>query len=433
MRMYDIIAHKRDGEELTNEEIKYFTQGCVSGDIPDYQIAALLMAIYINGMSDAEILNLTLAMRDSGSIADLSEIEGQTVDKHSTGGVGDKTTLIVVPITAAIGCKVVKMSGRGLGHTGGTVDKLESIPGFRTEITHDEIIKIVNEVGACMIGQSGELASADKKLYDIRDVTATVDSLPLIASSIMSKKLACASDCILLDVKFGSGALMQDMGDAMSLASEMVKIGKSAGKKTSAVLTNMDVPLGFAVGNSFEVIEAVKVLKGEQKGDLYDVSIELAAHMAHLTSGLPLAECRRLSSEAIDNGTAFQKLKDIVKAQGGDVSYLDDTSLFEQSQYCTEIKADRLGYISKLDTKKIGEASRLLGAGREVKEDKIDHSAGIMFEKKTGDFVNPGETIATLYTNDDESIYDAAVVFDSAITYSDAKPEMQPLIYDVIK
>ncbi len=433
MKMYDIIAKKRDGKELTREEILFFTKGCSNDTIPDYQTAALLMAIYLNGMTDNEILSLTLAMRDSGESANLSEIEGHTVDKHSTGGVGDKTTMIVVPIAAALGCKVVKMSGRGLGHTGGTVDKLESIPGFRTEITRNRLVVIVNSVGACMVGHSANLAPADKKIYNLRDVTATVDSLPLIASSIMSKKLACASDCILLDVKFGSGALMTDMGEAMSLANEMVKIGKAAGKKMAAVLTSMDMPLGFAVGNSLEVIEAVKVLKGEQKGDLYDICIELAAHMAHLTSGLPISECRRLSIEAIDNGTAFLKFKEIVAAQGGDTACLDNTELFERAEFCTEIKAARFGYISHLNTQLIGKASMELGAGRAVIDDKIDHAAGIILEKKTGDYVAPGDIIATLYTNDDSMIYDAAVIFDSAIEYADSKPETPPLIYDVIK
>ncbi len=433
MRMYDIIARKRDGLELTRDEIYFFTRGCSTGEIPDYQTAALLMAIYLNGMSDAEILNLTLAMRDSGETADLTEIEGHTVDKHSTGGVGDKTTMIVVPMAAAIGCKVVKMSGRGLGHTGGTVDKLESIPGMRTEITRHRLVEIVNTVGACMVGHSANLAPADKKIYDLRDVTATVESLPLIASSIMCKKLACASDCILLDVKYGSGALMKDIGEAMSLANEMVKIGRSAGKKAAAVLTNMDIPLGYAVGNALEVIEAVKVLKGEQKGDLYEICIELTAHMAHLTSGLPMAECRRLSVESIDNGTAFEKFKEIVAAQGGDPKYLDDTSLFVPAQYCSEIKAERFGYISHMDTQLVGEASRILGAGRALKDDNIDFSAGIVFEKKTGDYVEPGNTIATIYTNDDEKIYEAAMMIDSALTYSDMAPEKPPLIYDVIK
>ena len=433
MRMYDIIAKKRDGLELTKDEIYYFINGCTNSEIPDYQISALLMAIYLNGMSDAETLELTLAMRDSGEIADLSEIEGHIVDKHSTGGVGDKTSMIVVPIAAAIGCKVVKMSGRALGHTGGTVDKMESIPGFRTSLTHEEMVENVNSIGACMIGHSKVLAPADRKLYKLRDVTATVSSLPLIASSIMSKKLACAGDGILLDVKFGSGALMTDMSDAMSLASEMVKIGKSAGKKTTAVLTNMDVPLGYAIGNSLEVIEAVNVLKGLQKGDLYDVSIELAAHMGHLSSGLPIDECRKLSEEAVADGTAFEKFKEIVAAQGGDTSALDDTSLLPSAEYFLEVNADNSAFISEMNTQIIGNASMMLGAGRVVKDDQIDYGAGIRLFKKTGDFVNSGELVAVLCTNDPDKLIDAVTLFESAIVYSDTQPALQPLIYDVIK
>lgn len=432
MRMYDIIAKKRDGKELTPAEIKFFIDGCTSGEIPDYQVSALLMAIYINGMSDAETVNLTLAMRDSGSKADLGGISGPTVDKHSTGGVGDKTSMIVVPIAAALGCKVVKMSGHALGHTGGTVDKLESIPGFCTELTQAEMIRTVNSVGACMIGHNSDLAPADMKLYALRDVTATVSSLPLIASSIMSKKLACGCDCILLDVKFGSGALLANIDDSLSLASEMVRIGKAAGKKTTAVLTNMDIPLGYAVGNSLEVAEAVRVLRGEQKGDLYDICIELAAHMAHMTSGLPIAECRRLSEEAIANGTAFEKFKEIVASQGGSPDALDDTSLLPSARFCCEIKANRFGYISRINTHRIGTISMKLGAGRAVKEDEIDYGAGIILEKKTGDFVKDGDVIATLFTNSPERLTDALSEYDSAIEYSDDKPILQPLIYDVI-
>ncbi len=433
MRMYDIIAKKRDGLELNHSEMEFFIKGCTSGDIPDYQTAALLMAIYLNGMSDAELLDMTLAMRDSGRIADFSGIEGHTVDKHSTGGVGDKTTMIVVPMAAALGCKIVKMSGRGLGHTGGTVDKLESVPGFRTALTHEEIVRSVNEIGACMIGHSDDLAPADKKLYYLRDVTATVSSLPLIASSIMSKKLACGSDCILLDVKFGSGALMSDMSEAVSLASEMVKIGKSAGKRTAAVLTNMDVPLGYAVGNSLEVEEAVRILRGEQKGDLYEISIELTAHMAHLASGLPMTECRRLSVEVIDNGTAFEKLKEIIAAQGGDTTVIDDTSLLPKARFSCDIKAEATGYIAHMNTQKIGEISMILGAGRAVKEDVIDHAAGILLRKKTGDAVTQGDVIATLYTNDSEKILESVMAYESVVTYSEVPPEVPPLIYDVIK
>ncbi len=433
MRMYDIIAKKRDGVELSKEEIEFFAKGCTSGEIPDYQVSALLMAIYINGMSDTETFNLTIAMKNSGDVADLTAVEGMTVDKHSTGGVGDKTTMIVVPMAAALGCKMVKMSGRALGHTGGTVDKLESIPGYRSELSKKEIFEITNRIGACMIGHTGNLAPADRKMYGIRDVTATVDSLPLIASSIMSKKLACGSDGILLDVKFGSGALMTDMSDAVSLASEMVKIGKTASKKTIALLTNMDVPLGYAVGNALEVKEAVRVLKGEQKGDLYDICIELTTYLAHISSGLPYAECRRLSAECIDNLTAFEKFKEIISAQGGDTSVIDDTSKLPLARYQYEIKAERSGYIAHMNTQEIGMISMSLGAGRAVKEDKIDYTAGIIISKKTGDFVNVGDTIAILHTNNESKIYEAVMKYNLAVTCSEVKPELQPLIYDVVK
>lgn len=429
MRIYDIIAKKRDSGELTREEISFFVKGCTSGEIPDYQTSALLMAIYLNGMTDRETSDLTSEMAKSGDTADMSAIEGLTVDKHSTGGVGDKTTLIVVPIVAALGGKVAKMSGRGLGHTGGTVDKLESIPGFRTELSPKEFFDNVNALGAAMIGQSGNLAPADKKLYALRDVTATVSCIPLIASSIMSKKLASGSDCIVLDVKVGSGAFMKSLDDAKQLARQMVNIGNACGRKVSAVLTNMDIPLGFAVGNSLEVIEAVKVLKGEQKGDLYDVCIELAANMFALTSGKSLDECRELAKGSVENGSAFRKLKEIVNAQSGDVKVLDDTDLFAKAKYSFNITADESGYISRLDSEKIGISSVVLGAGRETKGEKIDHSAGIILNKKTGDLVNKGDVLATLYTNNQDKLCNAEKIFLSAVEFSDEKPDKEPLIY----
>lgn len=428
MRMYDIIAKKRDKNELSSEEISYFVKGFTNGEIPDYQASALLMAVYLNGMTDREIADLTLEMAQSGDTADMSAVNGLTVDKHSTGGVGDKTTLIAVPIAAALGCKAAKMSGRGLGHTGGTVDKLESIPGFRTELSPDEFFDNVNKIGAAMIGQSGNLAPADKKIYALRDVTATVSSIPLIASSIMSKKLASGSDCIVLDVKVGSGAFMKNIDDAKQLARQMVSIGKACGRKVSAVLTNMDIPLGFAVGNSLEVIEAVKVLKGEQKGDLYDVSIELAANMLTLTTDKPLDVCRELAKGAVDDGSAFKKLKEIVNAQGGDTAVLDDTELFEKAKYCFNITADESGYISRLDSEKIGISSVILGAGREHKGEKIDHSAGIILSKKTGDFVSKGGIMAVMFTNDRNKLSEAEKVFKSAVEISEEKPAVGELI-----
>ncbi|MBQ2152068.1 MAG: thymidine phosphorylase, partial [Clostridia bacterium] len=340
MNIIEIIAKKRDNKELTKEEITFFVKGVTDGSIPDYQTAALLMAIFLNGMTDRETADLTLAMADSGERVDLSSVNGLTVDKHSTGGVGDKTTLIAVPIAAALGAHTAKMSGRALGHTGGTVDKLESIPGFSTAIEPDRFIDIINKTGAAMIGQSKDIAAADKKLYALRDVTSTVESIPLITSSIMSKKIASGSDCIVLDVKCGSGAFMKTSDDAQKLAQAMLRIGKMCGKNITALITNMDIPLGNMVGNTLEVIEAVKVLKGEQKGDLYDLCIELGANMYSLTSSKPLEECRTLAVEAVESGRAFEKLKEIVSAQGGDVSYLDDTSKLERSRYCFEVLSE---------------------------------------------------------------------------------------------
>lgn len=432
MRMYDIISKKRDGGELTNDEIAFFVKGITDGSIPDYQSAAFLMAVYLNGMTDREIAALTKEMANSGDTADMSAVKGITVDKHSTGGVGDKTTLVVVPIVAALGGKVVKMSGRGLGHTGGTVDKLESIPGFRTVLPPEELVGIVNGVGAAMIGQSGELAPADKKMYALRDVTATVSSIPLIASSIMSKKIASGSKCIVLDVKVGSGAFMKNIEDARQLAGQMVRIGADCGRRVSAVITNMNIPLGCAVGNSLEVIEAVNVLKGRVGGDLYEVCIELAANMIMLTREKKLDECRELAKSAVSDGSAFRKLKEIVAAQGGNTDYLENTELFEKASYRLEITAKETGYISRLDSERIGEASVVLGAGREKKEDIIDYSAGIILVKKTGSKVNKGDIIAQLYTNDENTLSAAEKMFTSAVEISQQKPAAEPLIYEVI-
>lgn len=428
MRMFDIIAKKRDGGELTDSEIAFFVKGCTSGQIPDYQISALLMAIYLKGMSERETEVLTLEMAKSGEQVDLSVIDGVTVDKHSTGGVGDKTTLIVVPIVAALGGKVVKMSGRGLGHTGGTVDKLESINGFKTELSPEEFIECVNTVGACMIGQSGNLAPADKKLYALRDVTATVSCIPLIASSIMSKKLASGSDCIVLDVKVGSGAFMKTFADAQKLSEQMIRLGNAAGRKVASVITNMDIPLGYAIGNSLEVIEAVKILKGEQKDELYEVCIELAANMLSLTSGKTLPECRQLACFAVENGLAFSKLKEIVAAQDGDVGQIDNTELFPKAKIAHKVISQNSGYISSMNSEMIGSASAFLGAGRTQKGDPIDHSAGIILEKKTGDFVSKGETIATLYTNNQQKVSESESAFFSSLRFSDSKPVKQPII-----
>ncbi|HCE34735.1 MAG TPA: thymidine phosphorylase, partial [Clostridiales bacterium] len=398
MRMYDIIKNKRDGGKLSKEEIDFFVKGYTAGEIPDYQASALCMAIYFRGMDDEETTNLTLAIAASGDKVDLSGINGVKVDKHSTGGVGDKTSLIIAPIVASYGVKVAKMSGRGLGHTGGTIDKLEAIDGYQTSIDKKEFFRIVNEVGVSIIGQSGNLAPADKKLYALRDVTATVDSLPLIVSSIMGKKLAAGADCILLDVKTGSGGFMKTLEDSTKLAKSMVEIGHLAGKKVIALITDMDVPLGKAIGNSLEVIEAVETLRGEGPEDLTEICIDIAANMLYMAGKGTVKECEALAKKAIADGSALQTLVKMVHAQGGNEKLLLDTSLFKKAAYDYEVKAQKSGYIEHVDTESYGMASLALGAGRAKKEDPIDYSAGITLEKKTGDFVKEGDVIAVLHT-----------------------------------
>lgn len=420
--MYDIIDRKKNGEELTKSEIEYFVGGFTRGEIPDYQASALLMAIWFCGMNDRELADLTLSMAHSGDMINLDAVDGFTVDKHSTGGVGDKTTLIVAPAVAACGGKVAKMSGRGLGFTGGTIDKLESIPGFNTSVGEKEFIDNVNKIGLCIAGQTGKIAPADKKIYALRDVTATVDSIPLIASSIMSKKLAAGSNGIVLDVKCGSGAFMKTYEDAKLLAEKMTAIGQRAGRKTVALITNMDIPLGRAVGNALEVKEAVKILKNEQKDELYEVSVALAAHMLSLVNSKDIYECEKMIRFAIENGSALEKLKEAVDAQDGDISYIDDTSKFIDVSVCIEYKAEKSGYINKIDAQKIGRASVLLGAGREKKDDVIDFGAGIYLCKKTGDEVREGDTVARLYTNKNEYADSALAVIKEAFDYSQKKP-----------
>lgn len=426
MRMYDIIANKRDGKALTDEEIKFFIEGYVAGDIPDYQVSALLMAIYLRGMDDREITTLTLEMAHSGDMVDLSPIDGLKVDKHSTGGVGDKTTLVVAPMVAALGVKVAKMSGRGLGHTGGTLDKLEAIPGTKIDIEEKEFFDIVKKTGVAVIGQTGNLAPADKLLYALRDVTATVESIPLIAGSIMSKKLAAGSDCILLDVKTGSGAFMKTLEDSIELAKTMVAIGERAGRRTVALISDMNRPLGCNIGNSLEVIEAVDTLKGKGPEDLTGVCISLAANMLYLAGKGDINECEALAAKTIKDGSAFEKFKEMIAAQGGDVSVLDDTDKFEKATVIYEVKATEDGYISNIDTEKYGIASVLLGAGREKKGDSIDYSAGIIMNKNTGDAVKKGETIATLLTNKQELCQNAEKTLLEAVTISSEKPELPP-------
>lgn len=433
MRMYDIIHKKRNGGELSEEEIRFFIEGYTDESIPDYQAAALCMAVYFRGMTPKETSILTLAMAESGDQIDLGGIEGFTVDKHSTGGVGDKTSLIVVPIVASCGGKVAKMSGRGLGHTGGTVDKLESIPGFRTELNPDDFIKQVNGIGLCIVGQTGELAPADKKLYALRDVTATVESIPLIASSIMSKKLAAGSKGIVLDVKTGSGAFMKTVEESENLAKEMVAIGKSAGRSVTAVITNMDIPLGDSVGNSLEVIEAIKTLKGEGESDLTEVCLTLAAQMLSMVTGEDEKTCYSMAKGAIDNGLAINKLREMISAQGGNANVVDDYSLFKQPKYTAEIFSECDSYIEHTDAEKIGIASVILGAGREKKGDPIDPSAGIVLKKKTGDYVKKGEPLAVFYTDDEGKIEGAKQEFLDAFTFGNERTQPQKLIYKIIK
>lgn len=429
MRMTDIISKKRDGQELTFEDIKFFIEGYVNNKIPDYQMSAMLMAIYFKGLSNKETFNLTSLMSTSGQTIDLSSIKGIKIDKHSTGGVGDKTTLIVVPIVASLGVKVAKMSGRGLGHTGGTIDKLESIPGLKTDISRSDFFNIVNTVGASIISQSENIVPADKKIYALRDATSTVNSVPLIASSIMSKKIASGSDCILLDVKVGSGAFMKNLDDAFSISSLMVKIGEKFNKKTIALITNMDQPLGNAIGNFLEVIEACETLKGKGPSDLEDICIEISANMLHLANLGDIDHCKKLAYKSLHDKTAFLKLKEIVKAQGGDVSYLDYPQNFIKDITPYKILSKKSGYIKSMNTEKCGLASMILGAGRETKESSIDYKSGIILHKKVGDFVNLNDSIATFYSKNIDKYKTAENIFLESIELSPEKPSKSPLIY----
>lgn len=429
MRMYDLIMKKRNSLELSKEEISYIIKEYVAGNIPDYQMSAFLMAIYFKGMSKEETLYMTMEVAHSGDMVDLSSIKGVKVDKHSTGGVGDKTTLIIAPIVASLGIKVAKMSGRGLGHTGGTVDKLESIPNFKTSLSREEFFDIVNKIGVSVIGQSGNLAPADKKLYALRDVTATVDSIPLIAVSIMSKKLAAGNDCILLDVKTGSGAFMKTVDSAIELAKEMVDIGSNAGKNTLALITDMDIPLGYNIGNSLEVIEAVETLRGRGPKDLTEVCIQLSANMLYLAGKGSIEECIHFANRAIEDGSAYNKFIEMVEAQGGDSNVIKDVDKFEKSKYSFEVKSEYSGYINSMDTESLGIASVMLGAGRETKDSIIDFSAGIIINKKYGEYIEAGEVLATMYANDESLFEAAAKKYLEAIEIKNTRPETKPLIY----
>ena len=432
MRMYDVIKKKRDGGVLSAEEIRAFVEGYTNGSIPDYQAAALCMAIYFRGMNDEETTELTLAVRDSGERLDTSGIKGLRVDKHSTGGVGDKTSLVVAPIVASLGLTVAKMSGRGLGHTGGTIDKLEAIPGFCTDLAVSEFERIVNETGIAIVGQSATLAPADKKLYALRDVTATVDSMPLIASSIMGKKLAADDDCIVLDVKTGSGSFMKSVEDSRTLAKLMVAIGKRAGKRISALITDMDRPLGYAVGNSLEVVEAIETLQGKGPEDLLELSLALTAQILFLADKGTLEECRAMAQDAITSGKALDTFARMVAAQGGNAEFIYHPENFKKAPYVREVKLTESGYIAAVNTEQYGLASLLLGAGRNTKEDEIDLSAGYLLKKKTGDAVQAGDTLAILYASR-EDLFDAAErTLLSATQIIPEAPEARPLIFEVI-
>ncbi|WP_058485420.1 pyrimidine-nucleoside phosphorylase [Defluviitalea phaphyphila] len=432
MRMYDLIIKKRNGQELSREEIDFIVNGYVKGEIPDYQVSALLMAIYFRGMTKEETSNLTMAFVNSGDKVDLSEIKGIKVDKHSTGGVGDKISLIAIPLVASVGIPVAKMSGRGLGHTGGTLDKLESIDGFKIELSKREFINNVNTYKMAIIGQTSNLTPADKKIYALRDVTATVDSIPLIASSIMSKKIASGSDAIVLDVKVGSGAFMKSLDEAKELAKTMVNIGKSLNKKVIAVITNMDQPLGHEVGNANEVKEAIKVLKGQGAEDETNVALTIASYMTVLGGAFKdFDKAYETLKEKIKTGEAINKLKEFIKIQGGNPEIVDNPDKLPSAKYHIEIKAENSGYIEKIDAESIGISAMLLGAGRQTKEDKIDFGAGITIIKKIGDKVKKGDTICILHTNmkyTDNAVEKAK----NAFKISNNKPERPPYVYEVI-
>lgn len=432
MKMYDIIAKKRDKLKLTREEISFFIKGYDDGSIPDYQASAFLMAIFLNGLDDEETAWLTDEMAHSGDMLDLSEFKN-TVDKHSTGGVGDKTTLIVAPIAAAAGCTVAKMSGRGLGHTGGTVDKLESIKGYRTDLNENEFKNLIKKTGIAVIGQSASLTPADKKIYALRDVTATVESIPLIASSIMSKKLAAGAKTIVLDVKFGNGAFMKTKEDALVLAQKMINIGKHCNRNVAAVISDMNSPLGYNIGNSLEVIEAVKVLKGEEKGELYEVAIALAAQMISLSLNIEPKKAEKMAEDIIKSGKAYEKMKEWLSAQGADISFIKDTNKFKKAKYKKEIISLSDGFVFGFNTEALGKAAGALGAGRRIKTDKIDMSAGIVLNIKKGQMVKKGDVLCTLLTDNESLLTEASQIAQKAIEISAERPEISPHIYKILR
>lgn len=433
MRMYDIILKKRANLPLSDKEIRFVIDGYVKGEIPDYQVSALLMTIVFNGMNARELGTLTLAMAQSGNMVDLSNIDGITVDKHSTGGVGDKTTLIIAPLVAACGGKVAKMSGRGLGHTGGTIDKMESIPNLKVSLEQDAFIDQVNKIGLAVIGQSEGLAPADKKLYALRDVTGTVDSIPLIASSVMSKKLASGAQAILLDVKVGSGAFMKNIEDARELAKAMVDIGKENGRSVKAILTDMDRPLGHAIGNALEIREVINTLKGHGPEDLTHECIIMAAHMLVLSHMCDYETALNRVQQALDSGAALERLRLMIEAQGGDSRVIDDDRVLTIGKFTYDVTSPQDGYITHMNKEQCGIASVMLGAGRTIKDGPIDYSAGIVMHKKTGDSVTVGESIATLYASDESLFTNAAQTYLEAITIGNTAPKVVDTILDIVE
>lgn len=432
MRMVDIIEKKRDGKELSTEEIQFFVKGYTKGEIPDYQASSFLMAVYFQDMTERERADLTMAMVESGDIIDLSAIEGMKCDKHSTGGVGDKVTICLSPMVAACGVPVAKMSGRGLGHTGGTIDKLESIPGFQTELTSEQFIQQVNDIKMAVVSQSGNLTPADKKIYALRDVTGTVPSIPLIASSIMSKKIASGADAIVLDVKTGEGAFMKLVEDAKALAHAMVKIGNAVGRNTMAVISDMSQPLGYAVGNALEVKEAIEILKGNGPADLKELCLTLGSYMVVLgRKATTTEEAREMLVEVLESGKALELFKQFVAAQGGNTAFIDQPLLLPQAKYNIEILAKDSGYVEKIIANEIGVAAMQLGAGRETKDSAIDLSVGIVLHKKVGDFVSQGESLATIHANQ-ENIDHVIDKMYSSIILSEQKVETPQLIKGII-
>ncbi|ANX12772.1 pyrimidine-nucleoside phosphorylase [Fictibacillus arsenicus] len=433
MRMVDLIQKKRDGKELTKAEIDHIIQNYTKGEIPDYQMSAFAMAVYFKDMTTEERANFTMAMVESGDQIDLSAIEGIKVDKHSTGGVGDTTTLVLAPLVAALGVPVAKMSGRGLGHTGGTIDKLEAVPGFHVEIDNEQFIELVNKNKLAVIGQSGNLTPADKKLYGLRDVTATVNSIPLIASSIMSKKIAAGADAIVLDVKTGAGAFMKTPEEAEELANAMVKIGNAVGRNTMAVISDMSQPLGLAIGNALEIKEAIDTLNGKGPKDLEELCLTLGSHMVYLAKkASSLEEAREMLKDAISSGKALETLKVFLKAQGGDDSVVDHPENLPQAAHTFELTADEDGYVSEIIADEIGTAAMILGAGRATKESEIDLAVGLMLNKKVGDQVSKGDSLVTIYSNT-ENVEDVKNRIRSAYTISKNAVDAPPLIYKEIK